>query len=242
MLNELNWSWYWVIVGIVLLLYYIWIFARYRMVFFKSEFRLRPRRDSREPVNKYPGAAKVDPDSMVAAQAVVEAVQDKKRETAEVEAETVKIETAGSDTEKNNKKMSPGAILAAQQTAEGSVAESLAGEENSDEEEHANEEGVAVERTNENHSAEPVQEEPEDRRWALQQFQIELHQSLTIHKRSGAGWDVLKKRLMNVLRGFPPYLLEECKQRLERLIVIGLEGLEIEVPSDQQMTEVWNWI
>lgn len=248
MLNELNWTWYWVIVGIALLLYYIWIVAKYRTVFFKSEFRLKRNDRSREPSNGDPApsdssvAAEVVPGPKSEGQAVVAAVQDKKERAVEAETETAATKKEDPPVEKYNKETLLDPPLAAQLVTEDSVGIVTAMEENPQDVAHAREEELDQESVNDDQLTDRQQEEPEDRRWALQQFQKELHQSLVIHKRSGSGWEALKQRLRNVLRGFPPYLFEECQQRLERLIVIGLEGLKIEVPSDKQMEEVWNWI
>lgn len=250
MLNELNWTWYWVIVGIALLLYYTWIIAKYRTVFFKSEFGLKRNDRSRETSNGDPAPsdssveAEVvsDPDLEPEAQPVVAAVQAKKERAVEAETETAATKKEDPPVEKNNKEMLLDPPSAAQLVTEDSVGILTAMEENPQDVAHVREEDLDQESVNDDQLTDRQEEEPEDRRWALQQFQKELHQSLVIHKRSGSGWEALKQRLRNVLRGFPPYLFEECQQRLERLIVIALEGLKIEVPSDKQMEEVWNWI
>lgn len=86
----------------------------------------------------------------------------------------------------------------------------------------------------------PEEGESADIKWALQEFQAELQQTLSIHQRSGGEWAGLKKRLLHVLQSFPPYLREECRGRLSRLIVLGLEDMGLTVPSEEQMDEVWN--
>ncbi|MGO1817564.1 MAG: hypothetical protein ACTHZ1_11640, partial [Sphingobacterium sp.] len=136
MLNELNWTWYWVIVGIALLLYYIWIVAKYRTVFFKSEFRLKRNDGSREPSNGDPApsdssvAAEVVPDPKPEAQPVVAAVQDKKERAAEAETETAATKKEDPPVEKNIEEMLLDPPLAAQLVTEDSAGIARAMEEN----------------------------------------------------------------------------------------------------------------